>query len=41
MVRRLKAIEPEFSYEMLQEASYPAASLRRSKLLERLPSRQI
>jgi tetratricopeptide (TPR) repeat protein len=41
MVRRLKAVEPEFSYEMLQEASYPAASLRRSKLLERLPSRQI
>jgi len=41
MIRRLRVLEPEFSYEMLREVSYPAASLRRSKLLERMPSRQI
>jgi len=41
MIRRLRVLEPEFSYEMLREVSYPAASLRRSKLLERIPSRQV
>jgi hypothetical protein len=40
-VRKLQALEPDFSYDLLREASYPAAGLQRSKLLEVLPGRQV
>lgn len=36
-----QALEPDFSYEMLREKSYPSASLQRSGLLKLMPSRQI
>jgi hypothetical protein len=41
MVQKLQALEPDFSYEMLREKSYPSASLQRSGLLKLMPSRQI
>lgn len=40
-VEKLKVLEPDFSYQMLRDSSYPAAGLRSSKLLERIPARQI
>jgi DNA-binding SARP family transcriptional activator len=40
-VLKLQALEPDFSYDLLREASYPAAGLQRSKLLEVLPGRQV
>lgn len=41
MVQKLQALEPDFSYEMLREKSYPSASLQRSGLLKLMPSRQV
>ncbi len=41
MVDRLKRMEPNFSYDLLRDRGYPASSLHRSKLLEKLPGRQI
>ena len=40
-VKTLQAFEPDFSYAMLRDKSYPTAGLQRSKLLEILPARQI
>ena len=40
-VHKLQALEPDFSYEMLRDRSYPTAGLRRSKLLALVPSREI
>ncbi|MEM7748761.1 MAG: hypothetical protein AAF346_10950 [Pseudomonadota bacterium] len=37
---KLRRIEPDFSFELLREDGYPAASLRRTSLLEALPSRE-
>ncbi|MEM9358256.1 MAG: hypothetical protein AAGB04_18810 [Pseudomonadota bacterium] len=39
-LEKLKRIEPDFSLELLREDGYPAASLRRTSLLEALPSRE-
>ena len=41
MVEKLKITEPNFSYDLLRDRSYPASSLQRSKLLEKLPRRQV
>ncbi len=41
MVAKLKITEPNFSYDVLRDKSYPASSLHHSKLLERLPHRQV
>jgi len=41
MVDRLKRLEPNFSYDLLRDREYPASSLQRSKLLEKLPGRQV
>jgi hypothetical protein len=41
MVHKLRALEPDFCYEMLRDKSYPVASLHRTKLLELLPRREI
>jgi len=41
MVRKLQNLEPDFTYEMLAEKSYPTASLHRSDILNSLPTRQI
>jgi hypothetical protein len=40
-VLKLQALEPDFSYDLLRETSYPAAGLQRSKLLGVLPVRQV
>jgi hypothetical protein len=37
IVKKLRQLEPDFSYDLLREASYPAAGLRQAKLLDRLP----
>ena len=34
---RLRVIEPDFSYEKLRESDYPAAGLRTTDILDRLP----
>jgi tetratricopeptide (TPR) repeat protein len=41
MVAKLKITEPNFSYDLLRDKSYPASSLHHSKLLEKMPRRQI
>lgn len=41
MVDKLKAYEPNFSYELLRDKSYPVSSLHRSGLLQNLPAREI
>lgn len=41
MVDKLRVTEPEFSYAMLRDKSYPVSSLHRSSLLDKLPRRQI
>lgn len=41
MVEKMQAIEPDFSYELLAEPSYPAAGLRTSNVLKHIPVRQI
>jgi len=41
MVEKLRRIEQDFSYEKLADLSYPAAGLRRSGLLNLLPTRHI
>jgi tetratricopeptide (TPR) repeat protein len=41
MVEKLRVTEPGFSYDVLRDRSYPASSLQRSKLLEKLPLRQV
>jgi tetratricopeptide (TPR) repeat protein len=40
MVDKLRVTEPNFSYDLLRDKSYPAASLQRSNLLHKLPQRQ-
>jgi tetratricopeptide (TPR) repeat protein len=40
-LEKLRTLEPDFSYNMLRDKSYPAIGLHRSNLLESLPSRQI
>jgi tetratricopeptide (TPR) repeat protein len=40
-VQKLKILEPEFSYDLLRDKAYPTIGLQRSKLLDRLPTRQI
>lgn len=40
-VQKLQQVEPDFSYEKLREASYPAAGLHRAKLLQKLPRREV
>ena len=40
-VEKLRLTEPNFSYDLLRDRSYPATSLQRSRLLEKLPQRQI
>lgn len=41
MVSKLQVLEPSFSYEMLRDKAYPAASLHRARLLGSLPARQV
>lgn len=41
VMQQLQSLEPDFSYDILREKSYPAASLHHARLLDRLPSRQI
>ncbi len=41
MVDKLKLTEPNFSYDLLRDRSYPASSLHHSRLLDKLPQRQI
>jgi hypothetical protein len=41
MVQRLRASEPDFSYDMLRDKGYPAAGLHRAGLIASLPKRQI
>ena len=40
-VGKLQAIEPDFSYDILRDKSYPAAGLHRSKFLNSLPIREV
>ena len=40
-VTTLQALEPDFSYAMLGDKSYPTAGLQRSRLLAALPTRQV
>lgn len=40
IVEKLRAIEPDFSYEKLREYDYPAAGLRTTNILDHLPTRQ-
>lgn len=40
-VDKLKVSEPNFSYELLRDKSYPVSSLHRSGLLDKLPKRQL
>lgn len=37
MVQKLRALEPDFSYDVLRDPDYPSAGMRRSGLLELLP----
>lgn len=37
--QRLRAVEPDFSYEKLRESDYPAAGLRTTGILDHLPMR--
>jgi hypothetical protein len=41
MVETCKIFEPNFSYELLRDKSFPVSSLHRSRLLEKQPQRQI
>ncbi len=41
ITQKLRVLEPGFSYDLMRDNAYPAASLQRSKLLERIPTRQI
>jgi tetratricopeptide (TPR) repeat protein len=41
MVRKLQAIEPDFSYDKLRDKAYPAAGLHRSHIIGSLPCRQV
>ncbi len=41
MIEKLRLAEPNFSYDLLRDKSYPAASLQRTRLVEKLPRRQI
>ena len=41
MVDRLRVSEPNFSYDLLRDKSYPVSSLQRSGLLTKLPGRQV
>lgn len=40
-VQKLRKLEPDFSYEMLAERSYPTASLHRTSILNSLPLQEI
>ena len=37
MVKKMQKLEPNFSYDLLKEEGYPAASLRKTELLSLLP----
>ena len=37
MVRKMLVLEPDFSFERMRDENYPAASLRRTPLLDQLP----
>jgi hypothetical protein len=41
IIQKIQVLEPGFSYDLMRDTAYPAASLQRSKLLERIPTRQI
>lgn len=41
IVGKLQALEPNFSYDLFRDKSYPLAGLQRAKLLDRLPRREI
>lgn len=41
MVRKLRASEPDFSYDKLRDKAYPAAGLHRTPIIDSLPIRQI
>jgi tetratricopeptide (TPR) repeat protein len=41
IVRKLQAIEPDFSYDSLRDTGYPAAGLHRTPIIRSLPKRQI
>ncbi|MCC8963385.1 hypothetical protein H8A95_13985 [Bradyrhizobium sp. Pear76] len=41
MVRKLRANEPDFSYDKLRDKAYPAAGLHRTSIIDSLPARQI
>ncbi len=41
IMEQLRVFEPDFSYDLLRDKSYPVASLHHARLLDRLPTRQI
>jgi tetratricopeptide (TPR) repeat protein len=41
MVQKLRATEPDFSYDSLRDTGYPAAGLHRTAIIRSLPKRQI